>query len=38
MELLDLKIGGVTVGAVLGISGAWYIQSGIFQRVCEQRP
>jgi hypothetical protein len=37
MELLDLKIGGVTIGTLLGVWGAWYILSGIFKDWREQR-
>jgi hypothetical protein len=37
MELLDLKIGGVTVGTLLGVWGVWYLLSGMFKEWREQR-
>ena len=38
MELLDLKIGGVMVGTLLGVWGAWYILSGVFHGVGRAAP
>jgi hypothetical protein len=37
MDLLDLKVGGVAIGILLGILGTWYLISSIFKYRREQR-